>query len=338
MRSVEETDSAATITIGGSDALTLSGISNINGAVAGSGALDLAGGLTTFDGSGSISVASWSLSGAGTNAALDQAVDYSGDFQAGSETSLTLSAGDLTLTGQAGFAGATVSGSDTLYAEGTTAVSGLTVGGTTTFDNTGSLTQSGADVTVGDAGGDVAALLNAASGTYDITDDSGIGLGASALSSIANYGLFEKTGGTGTSVIAPNVPNAQSILVSAATLDFQGAVTGTGTDTISGTSTLEFDSTVADGQAIDFSGGGGALDLTDPFGYSGSQISGFAATDTVDLAGSWSLMNFSENGGGTLGTLTLINGANNVALEFAGSFTQNSFTIGTGTNTIIGHS
>ena len=241
VRSIEETDSGATVTIGGSDALTLSGISNINGAVAGSGALDLAGGVTTFDGNGSISAASWSLLGAGTNVALDQALDYSGDFQAGSGTSLTLSGGDLTLTGQAGFAGATVSGSDTLTAEGTTTISALTLGGTATFDNAGALTQSGGDVTVGDAGGSVAQLLNAATGTYDITEDSGIGLGSSRLSSISNSGLFEKTGGTGTSVIAPNVANAQSILVSAATLDFQGAVTGSGTDTISGASTLEFE-------------------------------------------------------------------------------------------------
>ena len=89
---------------------------------------------------------------------------------------------------------------------------------------------------------------------------------------------------------------------------------------------LEFDSTLASGQTIDYSGGGGTLDLTDPLGYGGSHISGFAATDTVDLAGSWSLLKFSENSGGTLGTLTLTDGTNEVALKFAGTFTQSSFT------------
>ena len=39
----------------------------------------------------------------------------------------------------------------------------------------------------------------------------------------------------------------------------------------------------------------------------------------------------------TLGTLTLTNGANHVALEFAGNFTQSSFSINTGASTVIGH-
>jgi hypothetical protein len=42
-------------------------------------------------------------------------------------------------------------------------------------------------------------------------------------------------------------------------LDFGGAVTGAGTDTISGASTLEFDSTLASTQTIDFTGSGGTL-------------------------------------------------------------------------------
>ena len=241
VRSIEETAGGATVNIGASDILTLSGVSNINGAVAGSGTLSLTGGLTTFDGSGSISVGSWSLSGAGTDVTLDQGLAYSGDFQAGSGTSLTLSGGNLTLTGQAGFAGVSDSGSDALFAEGTTTVFGLTIGGTTTFDNTGALTQNGGAVTVGDASGDAAELVNASTGTWDITDNSGIGLGVSASSSISNSGLFEKTAGTGTSAIAATFANAHNVLVSSGTLDFQSAVTGTGTDTISGASTLEFE-------------------------------------------------------------------------------------------------
>jgi hypothetical protein len=48
-------------------------------------------------------------------------------------------------------------------------------------------------------------------------------------------------------------------------------------------------------------------------------------------------LSFSENAGHTLGTLTLAQGANHVALEFAGNFTQSDFTIGTGAKTTIGH-
>ena len=209
----------------------------------------------------------------------------------------SLTGGYLTLTGSASFGGGTVNGLHALNTKGTTTVSGLTIGGTATFDNMNTLTHSGGAVTLGDASGSAAKLVNASAGTWDITDDSGIALGASALSSISNSGLIEKTGGTGTSVIAAKVANAKSILVSTGALDFKGAVSGTGTDTISGASTLEFDSTAASGQTIDFSGGGGTLDLLNPKGFAAG-IEDFAATDTIDLAGAWSLLSFSENAAG----------------------------------------
>ena len=64
-----------------------------------------------------------------------------------------------------------------LHTEGTTTVTGgLTIGGTVLWENTGSLTQSGGAVTVGDASGNKAELYNAPTGTYDIADDSGIGI------------------------------------------------------------------------------------------------------------------------------------------------------------------
>ena len=251
---------------------------------------------------------------------------------------MTVSGGNLTLTGQAAFNGATVNGTDTLIAQGTTSVSGLTIAATATFDDAGGLTQNGGTVTVGDAAGNVAELLDASTGTWNITDNSGINLGLSASSSITNNGLFEKTGGTGASAIAPAFDNAFDLLVSSGTLDFKGAVSGTGTDSIQGASTLEFDSTLAAGQTIDFTGtSSGTLDLTDPLGYGGSHIGNFLAGDNVDLSGSWSLLKFSENAGGTLGTLTLTNGTNQVALEFAGDFSQSSFHIQSGATTVIGH-
>jgi hypothetical protein len=241
------------------------------------------------------------------------------------------------LTGPAAFADATVFGADTLLAQGPTTVSGLTVAGTSTFFDAGSLTQSSNNVTVGDGAGNASTLAIAATGTWNITDDTGIGLGSSSLSSIQNSGTFEKTGGTGTSTIAPNLANAQNVLVSSGTLDLQGAVTGTGTDSISGPSTLEFDSTIAASQTINFVGGGGGnLFLNDTLGYSGSQIGGFAAGDNVELAGAWSLMQFSASMGGA--TLTMSNGTNQVALNFSGSFQQSDFTVSTSANTFIGHS
>ena len=141
---------------------------------------------------------------------------------------------------------------------------------------------------LGISAGNAATLKIASTGTWNILDDSGIERGLSTSSSISNSGLLEKTEGTGTSAIAPKVTNNGTVLVSSGTLDLEGAVTGTGTDTIKGASILEFDSKVSSkttvgSQNIGFTGGG-TLDLTNPTGFYG-EISGFAAGDAVDLLG-----------------------------------------------------
>jgi large repetitive protein len=141
-----------------------------------------------------------------------------------------------------------------------------------------------------------------------------------------NAGLFEKTGGTGTSVIAPAVTNTGTIEVTAAsaTLDLQGVVAGTGKDEISGSSTLEFDSTVAAGQTVSFTGSAGTLNLVDPQGFAG-KIGGFdtvgaGSSDTIEVAGLWVFSSFKENAGGTQGTLRLVNGANTLSLSLLGDY------------------
>ena len=219
-----------------------------------------------------------------------------------------------------------------------------TLGGDSTFGATtvssGKLVVAGdlssGPATLGDAAGDLAQLMIASTGIWDILGDSGIGLGSSPSSFISNSGLFEKTGGSGTSDIAPQLLNKGSVLVSSGTLDLEGAVSGKGTDTISGASTLEFDSTVGGGQTIDFSGG--ALDLLDPQGFSG-KIAGFASLDTVQLAGDWTLSSFSETGNGMMGNLTLSSGGTTNTFHFLGDYTASDFTIasGTGATTITGH-
>ena len=338
IRSLEETDALATVSIAAGSNLTLSGVSKLGGVVAGAGTLALTGGSTSIASGGALLVSNWTVSGAGTNVSLGESLNYVGTFSAGAGTTLTLSGGNLVLYGAATFAGTSITATaHTLKTVGTTTVSGLTIGGTMTFYNIKTSKESGGSVTLGDSSGNVASLFNASTGTWNILDDSGVGIGSSASSSISNCGLFEKTGGTGTSVIAANFTQAHSLLVSSGTLDFQSAVTGTGTDTISGPSTLEFDSTISSGQSIAFSGAGGTLSLGNPLGYAGSSISGFAAGDFVDLAGSWSLLNFSENAAGTAGTLTLASGTSQVALQFAGAFSASSFNVTSGAATIVGH-
>jgi hypothetical protein len=279
---------------------------------------------TTIGGGAKLLVSNWSISGAGTDVTLGENLTYAHSFSEGAGDTLVLSGGHLPLTGADTFAGGTVDGSKLLEAKGTTTVSGLTIGGTVEWENTTTVTQSGT-VTIGDANGHKAFLDNTSTGTYDITANSGINQGSSTASNIVNAGLFEETGGTSTSTIAPAVTNTGTIDVTAATPDFKGAVTGTGTDTISGASTLEFDSAVSSSttvgsQNIGFTGGG-TLDLTDPTSFYG-EMSGFAAGDTVELLGSWAFSGFSENSGGTLATLTLTNGATTHAFDFVGKYAQ----------------
>ena len=166
-------------------------------------------------------------------------------------------------------------------------------------------------------------------------------------SAITNHGLLEKTGGIGTSVIKPKVKNDGvntrgavvngGILVSSGTLELKGAVTGTGTDTISGDSTLEFGAGVSTAAAlgdqdIGFTGGG-TLHLLAPTSFYG-EISDFGSGDTVELKGSWAFSAISESGGVT--TLTLVSGSTTHGFEFAGDYTQSNFTITYGTTTKIG--
>ncbi len=328
----------STLDIAGGDTATLNGTTSLSGTVSGAGTLALAGGSATIASVAELSVAHWTVFG--TDVTIDENLAYAGTFRAGSGAALNLSSGELTLIGVDDFAGATTNGSQIVYVAGTTKVSGLTIGGTTTFENANSLTQSGGDATVGDSSDNAATLINASRGTWDITDDSGIGLGSSTASSIINAGLFEKTGGTGTSAITPDIKNSGTIAVTSGTLDLQGAVTGTGTDTVSGASILEFDSTVSKNQTVDFTnspaGGPSVVDLIDPHGFS-SQIENFASPDTVDLSGDWLFSGFSENSGGTLGTLTLAKGATHLSLNLIGDYTASDFAINSGTTTVIGH-
>ncbi len=183
-------------------------------------------------------------------------------------------------------------------------------------------------------------LSIASTGVFDLTDDSDIVHNYNAAGSILNAGLLEKTGGTGVSVIGNALANTGDggVLVSSGTLDIQGAVSGTGMETISGAAKLEFDSTVGDSSAphaqnIVFAGAG-VLDLHSPQTFWG-EISNFASNDAIDLLGSWSYSNFAEVNG--VGELTLTNGSATHRFDFIGAFTSSSFHIASGGTTVITH-
>jgi hypothetical protein len=182
----------STLSISNGDQLSLTGTASLSGATSGLGTLALEGGGATINTGATISVSNWSISGPGTDVTLDELLNYPGSFSEVDDT-FVLSGGNLVLSGAATFTGGTVDGSNILYTTGTTTVSaGLTIGGTVEWENTKSLTQSGGTVMIGDASGDVAILFNTSAATYDILDDSGIGLGASTASYIKNAGLSRR--------------------------------------------------------------------------------------------------------------------------------------------------
>ncbi len=126
--------------------------------------------------------------------------------------------------------------------------------------NHGTITQSGTTQVVTEG-----TLHNAADGTYNLTGDGGLASGYH-YGLVQNDGLFEKTGGTGTSTIGSMVvfSNTGNVEVDSGTLSFQGGgslanghyiftnggiaqfynlgsgVTVSGANTISGDGTLQF--------------------------------------------------------------------------------------------------
>ena len=177
-----------------------------------------------------------------------------------------------------------------------------------------------------------------------ITDNGLIQLGGGTLT-VMGTGSSLTIGGAGELegfgvVDATTLTNSGEIEALGGTLDFKGTISGTGKDKISGATTLEFDSAVSSrttvgSQNIGFTGGG-TLDLTDPTSFYG-EVSSFAAGDTVELLGSWAFSRFSENSGGTLATLTLVNGTTTHAFDFVGDYAPGDFKIASGATSTITH-
>ena len=88
-------------------------------------------------------------------------------------------------------------------------------------------------------------------------------------------------------------------------------------------------STVAAGQTVSFTGSGGTLDLGAPQGFAG-KISGFdtvgaGSNDTIEVAAPWVFSGFTENAGGTQGTLRFANGASTLSLTLLGDYNPADF-------------
>jgi len=323
----EETGSV--LTIGRSHRIKLYNASTLSGITVGMGTLAVNAGMTTLAAGAEFDVAHWTVLGSTAMMTLDEQMFYGGVFNAGSGATVTVSVGRLVLSGTSFFSGATLNGTQRVRDKGVTSVSGLDIGGTGGFTNKGVLTQTGA-VVLGDEVGNTAQIYNAAPATWDITDDAGIALGASTASSIQSLGVFEKTSGSGVSIIAPAFQNFGSVVVSSGDLDFQGAFSSAGAQTIEGAATLEFDAALGNGVTISFTGNGGTLDLGAP-AASSVVLEGFdsvGSNDAVELLGSWSIADYAQISA-SQGVLTLSTGAQAATLTFDGAYNPSLFAAAT---------
>jgi hypothetical protein len=141
----------------------------------------------------------------------------------------------------------------------------------------------------------------------------------------------------GSGTINATVENEGTIKAEGAagsTVEFEREVIGNGTGSadISGGGTLEFAKKVV--QNIDFGTGGGTLSLLDPTAFdahgSGS-IAGFAAGDTISLAGDWAFHKLTNPTSTTHLTLTM--GATTHTFDFIGTFSHRDFAIAPGATT-----
>jgi hypothetical protein len=163
------------------------------------------------------------------------------------------------------------------------------------FANNGIIIQGGA----GDNGGNLARLANNVGGVYQIQNDNGV-----AIDTFNNYGLLEKTGGSGTSVINATFNNSGTIQATSGTLLFKGGVFSQNAGTLQLTPSITFD------PSLPFHLNGGALTGVGTLGSS------FVSTDGGVLApgNPFGTLSIASAGGLTMyntATLSVVLGGSN---------------------------
>jgi hypothetical protein len=208
-----------------SGALASAGTFANSGSITGTDLQLINSGETTFAGGTVLKTAQLDLLNSAT-VTLGANLTYAGtlnDSASFGTTTINLANHTLSLTGAASFIGfegnAVVTGTGTLFTRGATQISGLILGGDSTLSNSQTITETG-NLQIGDGSGKAATLSNAVNGVYDLVNDSGIGIGSSMASSFVNAGLFEKTAGTGISVVGSDFVNNGTITVSSGTVEF----------------------------------------------------------------------------------------------------------------------
>jgi Hint domain len=286
-----------------------------------------------------------------TSVTLATDLAYGGTLDA-SNAQIHLADHPLTLTATANLDDALVTNGGSLVTRSVQAVDSLTIGDGATLDNQGTETLGGGTLDLG-FNGEIyaAALLNEKGATFEITGDGGV-TSPSGGTTISNAGVFEKSGGTGTSTIAAIFHNTGTFSVDSGAVRLSAGVTNNGTaEAFNGGSLIfdgsfaptsgktgivilashggaSFESTVSTGETIAFSDDTGALVLGRPSQFAAG-IDGFQGSapqsDSIDLPGLTGLI-ATYAGTDSSGVLTLKQGTTTEAtLHFDGDYTINSF-------------
>ena len=274
-------------------------------AITGHGQIGLFGGTTTFGPYLALSVASLAIADAGTSLVLGAGERFSGTFQLGAGTRLETGLHALTLSGAATLHGDLL-GAGVLDITGSAGLAAAALSGGTTLRDGGLLTQSGT-LWIGGSARFAAQLEIAAGARYAITNDSAIRGGTLFSGRIDNAGTLEKTGGSGTSLVAPATVNDATIAAFGGTLAFADLLNNATLEAAGGTLALASTLSAAAGhagrveigaggtlalaagadasQSIAFTAPGATLLLDGPDSVPAGTISGFASGDIIHLAG-----------------------------------------------------
>ena len=155
-------------------------------------------------------------------------------------------------------------------------------------------------------------VANTSLGTWNISNDNGVALGAASAATFTNAGLLEKSAGSGVSVIAASLSDSGTLIAMTGTLELAGA-SNTIAGALRGPGTIEFaggSTTLVTGASASTShlmevGAGASLELATNLTYVGAFTVGAGATltvntgDTLTLTGT-SLLDGTVNGPGAL--------------------------------------